>query len=167
MAKKKHVAYSSGEFSSLVGSRVGRAYLCVRRAFRAGTTEIGLTPVEFTVLAHISSGEARQSSISLALGISMQNLTTILDKLEQRDVIKRTQSAKDRRVRAIKLTKVGEDLLEHAAVLVNAVEDRITAKMTPGERAIFVELLDKVSGPEDADAAEQDDDEPQPVTRTA
>ncbi|API58633.1 hypothetical protein BSL82_04330 [Tardibacter chloracetimidivorans] len=156
MGKKRHGAYSSGEFNSLVGSRIGRAYLCVRRAFRAGTAEIGLTPVEFTVLAHISGGDAQQSGISLALGISMQNLTTILDKLEQREIIKRTQSVKDRRVRAIRLTKAGEDLMERAAVLVDAVEDRITVAMTPGERAIFVELLDKVSGPEGAEAKTPD-----------
>jgi DNA-binding MarR family transcriptional regulator len=157
MNKKAQDSYSTSEFNALVGSKIGRAYLCVRRAFRAGTAEISLTPVEFTVLAHIGRGEIQQSGISLALGISMQNLTTILDKLEQRGIIKRTQSTTDRRARAIRLTKNGETLMKRARVLVDAVEDRLTVTMTSGERAIFVELLDKISDPAAANAGAASD----------
>lgn len=144
MGRSRRAIYSADALNALVGTKVGSAYLMVRRAFRAGMAETELTPLEFSVLAHVSSADIHQAALGLALSVSMQNLTPILDRLEQRGIIARVQSARDRRVRVIHLTDAGQTLMVRAATLVETVEERLMAAMSPAERLMFVELLDKL-----------------------
>jgi len=144
MGRKRRAIYSADALNALVGTKIGSAYLLVRRAFRAGMEETELTPLEFSVLAHVSSADIHQAALGLALSVSMQNLTPILDRLEQRGIIARVQSTSDRRVRMIHLTDLGQALMTRSATLVEMVEERLMAAMSPGERLIFIELLDKL-----------------------
>ena len=130
---------------SLIGGKIGAAYLRARRLFRAHMTELNLSPVEFYVLALAASGDLHQSALSLALNISTQNLTIVLDDLEKRTLITRVQSKTDGRVRLIHLTTHGSQSIKHALREIVVVEDELTGALSPGERLIFGELLDKVS----------------------
>jgi DNA-binding MarR family transcriptional regulator len=130
---------------SLIGGKIGSAYLQARRLFRAHMTDVQLSPIEFYVLALISSSDLHQSALSLALNISTQNLTLVLERLAQRNFITRVQSKTDGRVRLIHLTAEGSRVIKHALDEIVVVEAELTSGLSPGERLIFSELLDKVT----------------------
>ena len=130
---------------SLIGGKIGAAYLKARRLFRAHMTGLQLSPVEFYVLALTASGDLHQSALSLSLNISTQNLTIVLEGLGQRKFITRVQSATDGRVRQIHLTTHGLQVIKRALREIVAVEDELTSALSPGERLLFGELLDKMT----------------------
>ncbi len=136
---------TSAIVDSLIGGKIGAAYLKARRLFRAHMTALQLSPVEFYVLALAASSDLHQSALSLALNISTQNLTIVLEGLGQRNLITRVQSETDGRVRVIHLTPQGSQVIKRAMKEIVVVEGELTSALSPGERILFGELLDKIT----------------------
>lgn len=75
----------------------------------------GLTAPQLLIMQAIhNSGDVTIKSISRQVSLSQATVTTILDRLESRDLIRRLRSQTDKRIVHASLTKEGESLLNQA-----------------------------------------------------
>ena len=85
---------------------------------------LGLTPQQAHLLCVLISGPLGMTELSRILSIERSSLTSMVDRLERRDLVIRTANPADRRASHIELTSAGRALAHDAH---NAVVDRIEA----------------------------------------
>ncbi|WP_240635863.1 MarR family winged helix-turn-helix transcriptional regulator [Caldimonas tepidiphila] len=130
----------------LLGYNLAQADIPAKKAFIKYMGPLGLRPVEYTVLTLVMSNEnVTQKQLSQALSVSAPNMTLLLDRLEERRLISRTRSEADRRMQIIALTEQGQELMRRAEEISVTMEKEILRHLTPAERAILFELLQKVA----------------------
>lgn len=104
-----------------------------------------LKPVEYTVLTLIDENPGGSlARLARALAVMPPNITVMVDRLEARGLIKRTQSNQDRRTQVLHTTKKGADLVKRATEAIVAAE-KTALQLTPGEHTLLVELLHKIA----------------------
>ncbi|MDO9386112.1 MAG: MarR family transcriptional regulator, partial [Thiobacillus sp.] len=85
---------------------------------RAIWTSHGLTPAEFDVLATLRNAppphELTPSQLQYSVMITSGGLTKVMQQLEARDLVTRSQQQQDLRIKPIKLTHSGKRLVERA-----------------------------------------------------
>jgi DNA-binding MarR family transcriptional regulator len=129
----------------LLGYSVARADISLRRAFMEVGRELDVRPAEYSalvVLAH--NDDVSPGALGKALSISAPNLAVMLERLNTRGLISRTPRKEDRRGHVIKLTVAGKQLVKRGKALEPLAEGRVTSRLTPAERALLVELLQKI-----------------------
>ena len=116
-------------------ARALTAYVKLMRASEAVTVRIhrpvvdaGLTVTQFGVLeALYSLGPLSQRDIARKILKSTGNITFVIDKLEQRGLVRRERNRKDRRLYAVDLTQAGRRMIRsmfprHAARVVREMK---------------------------------------------
>lgn len=132
----------------LMGLKTSLADARLRRAFHARMKPLKLRPVDFTILVLLlANQDVTQKALCRALDVSPPGLAVILDRLQARGLLVRERSEIDRRAHQIQLTDTGRELATEAEVLSQGVDDAITAVLTPGERLLLAELLNKLVRP--------------------
>jgi MarR family transcriptional regulator, organic hydroperoxide resistance regulator len=92
------------------------AVLAVQRAAHASVhllsarlADLGLTGSEINALANLADGRRRTvSALAAAAGVRATTMTSVLDRLEQRGLVRRGPAAGDRRAVLVALTETGE-----------------------------------------------------------
>ena len=85
---------------------------------------LGLTPQQAHLLCVLLGGPLGMTELSRILSIERSSLTSMVDRLERRDLVARTANPTDRRACQIELTTAGQALAHDAH---NAVITRIEA----------------------------------------
>lgn len=121
------------------------------QAFRNYEQHIGrpfdLRPVEFSILVLLqSNSDVSQTQLALAMGVAAPNMTGILHKLEARGLVERQRADTDRRKQHIVLTTEGRALLREAQGAGKVMDKAWLARLSKGEVAMLMELLDKLAG---------------------
>lgn len=105
-----------------------------------------LRPVEFTVLCLVNENPGVSAKqLARALAVTPPNLTTWIDRLEQRGLVERERSHADRRAQHIRTTVAGAALALQTAGLIVAAERDTLAGLSHAERLILIELLHKAA----------------------
>ena len=114
--------------------------------------ESGLTIPQVVVLQSVRElGEVTTGQISRRVSLSQGTVTSILDRLEERELVRRYRSTKDRRVVHTQLTKEGRAALRKAPPLLH---ERFLERFEelPARRQLdIVRTLQKVAEMMDAD----------------
>lgn len=77
--------------------------------------EVGLTGPQLTILNEVNrQGDMSTGELAKAISVSQATITGILERLEKKELIKRTRSDKDRRKVYVSVTTTCKALLEHA-----------------------------------------------------
>jgi DNA-binding MarR family transcriptional regulator len=106
-----------------------------------------LRQVEYSILALVETNDkVTHKRLSTALGVAAPNLTIVLDRLEQRQLVKRTRSPHDGRVQYIQLTPRGRTLHGRAKQIADTMEDELLSHFSAGERTMLFGLLQKPAG---------------------
>jgi DNA-binding MarR family transcriptional regulator len=71
----------------------------------------------------------------------------LLDRLQERDIVKRERSEVDRRSQNICLTPAGDALARKAAEAAVPMEHEVLTRLSAAEQAMLIELLRKVALP--------------------
>ena len=71
----------------------------------------------------------------------MSNTTRLIDKLIDKNYVKRTICEKNRRKIELFITKKGMEILEKIDIVVDKAELKITQRLSPGDRERLVSLL--------------------------
>jgi DNA-binding MarR family transcriptional regulator len=110
-------------------------------------TEAGLSDVrDWIVLACLTDGgQCTQLELSRLLGLDKTTLITVLDRLEQRELIVRGADPSDRRVRIPRITAAGRELQARFAADRDAAEAQLLAGIEPAQRALLVTLLTRIA----------------------
>jgi DNA-binding MarR family transcriptional regulator len=119
-----------------------------QRDLRQLTAErTGVSFARARVLRRLARGPMRMSELAEELGTEKPYLTVMIDDLEQRGLVTRTQSSDDRRVRVLALTDAGRTVAEQAEQVVSEPAPGLS-RLTPGELATLVSLLEKAAAPQ-------------------
>ncbi len=94
-----------------------RVYTILSRNITGKVTALGLTAPQYRVLRQLQQtggGPLSASELAERLGVTPGNLTGILDRLEQEDLLTRQRGAQDRRSLQVGITPAGEALMQRA-----------------------------------------------------
>lgn len=128
-----------------VGYNVKRAYMVMQPASQAALAGLDLRIPSFSCLAVIVRNPGIAPSVLAEhLKIERSNIVVIIDELETRDLISRTQSSTDRRRHALTATIRGRQLHDRAIAALHQAEERQLARLDAAERAQLVALLNKI-----------------------
>jgi DNA-binding MarR family transcriptional regulator len=114
----------------------------MRREFREQAAGLKLTPALARLLFHVDRQPGcRQSDLAALLEVTPVTLGRMIDRLEQRGLVRRAPDPDDRRAVRIHLTKTARPLIARMDTIVDRVTERATAHLSPAERTTLVRLL--------------------------
>ena len=103
-------------------------------------------------LAHVGvlkaifqAGGVTQRQLGDTLGMFPSNLVRLIDELEEKNLVRRENSTKDRRSYTLQLTEKGHRVVLELITLTRAHQDRICTSLAPAERQELTRLLQKIA----------------------
>ncbi|MDC8783812.1 MarR family winged helix-turn-helix transcriptional regulator [Paucibacter sp. hw1] len=147
-SKIKRSPLAEGALESVIGYHIAKARVATQALYvRHIGKPFKLRPVEYSVLMLLrANSDLTPKKLSRALSLSGPNLTILLDRLQNNGLIERVRSEIDRRSQQVLLTAEGSVFADDLARRTPQMEAELAHCLTPGERAMLVELLNKVSG---------------------
>jgi DNA-binding MarR family transcriptional regulator len=104
-----------------------------------------LVQLEYALLVFVDDMPGiSQQTLSEALGIDRNNLSLIVDRLEARNLLKRSVNGADRRARELYITPQGKKLWQRCRLKVLAANNGIVACLNAAEREQFLDMLVRV-----------------------
>jgi DNA-binding MarR family transcriptional regulator len=117
-----------------VGYLMGRARASLLSALDAHLERFGLSGMQFAVLKHLSEGSARTAAeLCRFMQYDTGAMTRILDRLEERGLVSRERSRKDRRAVVLKLAPGGRAQLPRFASVASGVLEAHLAGFSAAE----------------------------------
>ncbi|AKG23816.1 MarR family winged helix-turn-helix transcriptional regulator [Calothrix sp. 336/3] len=127
-----------------IGYRVKLLSQLLTRRFTERLEPFGLTPFHWLVLCCLWQEDGLPTS---SIGDKLQQvggtLTGVLDRMEERGLIRRERDTRDRRVWRIWLTPAGKDLETILPPICDAVRQEAMAGISDTEQEIFSQLLNR------------------------
>jgi DNA-binding MarR family transcriptional regulator len=93
------------------------------------------------ILRGLKGVAANLSTVQERMVNRMSNTTRLIDKLIDKNYVKRTICEKNRRKIELFITKKGMEILEKIDIVVDKAELKITQRLSPGDRERLVSLL--------------------------
>jgi DNA-binding MarR family transcriptional regulator len=133
--------------SHLLGYQLVQADIPLKKVFfKHIGGPLGLRPVEFTILVLLAFNPGiTAKQLGQTLAVTAPHVTILLDRLSEKGWLERVRSEKDRRAQNIHLTPAGEKLARNAHQTSKTMEDDVLRHLSAGERAMLLELLQKVA----------------------
>jgi DNA-binding MarR family transcriptional regulator len=115
---------------------------------------VGLTVPQLIVLREI--GEIREGApigqIAKRISLSQATVTTIVDRLEQRDAVRRQRAESDRRKVYVQITESGRALLDKSPPILQEQFIDAFDQIEPWEQTLILSTLQRVAAMMDAQA---------------
>jgi DNA-binding MarR family transcriptional regulator len=135
----------AGDVGYLLARAGGRAIRELNRALQP----FGLRSRHYTVLlVAAESGGRSQRELSDLLAIDPSAVVAIVDDLARSGLVRREPHPDDRRTRLVVLTDTGRARVEQCQALAREVGDGLQVGLTTAERALLLDLLQRVAGSE-------------------
>lgn len=123
--------------------------------FIVAMKDSGLSTSQLNTLMRLHyRGSCPVSGISDELGLTAAAASQIVDRLAGMGLIERTEDAKDRRVRQVRLTTKGRGLVARGVDARIAWVRDLTRRIPPKELGVIIEALERLT--EAADASDQE-----------
>ncbi len=107
---------------------------------------VSLTPMQYALLCGIRAHpQTDQATLAGIAACDRVTLGKILDRLEERGLITRAQSASDKRAKVLVLTDEGRATLEIAVPFIRDLQQDILGGLDQAEKVVFVDLLQKLT----------------------
>ena len=117
----------------------------IQDRIRADMANYNLSITEFAVLEVLfHKGKQTIQQVAKSILISSGSMTYVIDKLEQKGLLKRNACPEDRRVIHVTLTDTGTDLMNEIMPKHEGFVDYIFESLDKDETEIIVNLLKKV-----------------------
>ena len=136
------MAYS---LETSIGFHLNRAANIVHAGFSKCLEPYDVAPEQFATLMIISEdGEINQSEIAELLAKGRPTVSRTLDALEKKGLIVREENSADRRIKPIRLTEKGREVLSAVQPKARQFNDAIRARLAPGEAETFFHVLETI-----------------------
>ena len=132
--------------SDMPGHLIRRLNQLSTQVFSQRIREAGLnlTPVQFAALDAINSNSGiDQASIAALIAYDKATIGGVIDRLEQKGLVARSISDRDRRAREVRLTRQGEQTYLSAIPIVASLQKEILGGLSEEERSKLLKLLRK------------------------
>jgi len=131
---------------SQLGYAATRVSVKLKHNFTRDLGAVRLTVAEFSLMSLlVANQDVNQKQLCQALSLTPPRLAVILDRLEERRLVRRVRSLEDRRESIVHLTAAGKDLQEQARRVAAKMNAQEAAVLTDGEYELLIELLHKVA----------------------
>jgi DNA-binding MarR family transcriptional regulator len=105
-------------------------------------SEVGLSATEGHVLSYLRSySPAPVSEFHRVFGLKRSTLTGVLDRLEQRGLLEREPSTRDRRAIMVRLTERGRGHADRVQQVLEALEAAISARVGSADLRGFLAVM--------------------------
>lgn len=109
--------------------------------------ESGLTPPQFTILGSIERlGAVAIGRVAEDVNLTQATVTTIINRLEEKGLVKRLRSEKDKRIVHATLTRDGKQVLKEAPTLLQDQFSERFEQLAEWEQSMIVAALQRVAG---------------------
>jgi DNA-binding MarR family transcriptional regulator len=115
-----------------------------RRCEEEPAPEVSREEIRAMIILH-SAGKIIMSSLAEALGVPLSTATHTVDRLVAKGLAVRNRSDEDRRVVQVEMSEHGKKLQDAFRVKRGEMARSWLAPLSPGEREIFLELMDKIT----------------------
>ncbi len=135
-------AIEIGALNDHLGYFIRRAQVWVFQDFIRALASADIRPAQYSVLVVIGANPGlSQADLAETLNIERARLVRVLDVIEQRGLIRRLPSPRDRRSHALHLTREGQRSLKRARNLAALHEARLTDRLGPAQHRFLLEAL--------------------------
>jgi DNA-binding MarR family transcriptional regulator len=142
------------------GYQIRRLRQIAAAIFAAEAAPYGITSQQFTTLFALSDVPSlEQYELCEMLSLDRSTMATLLVRLEEKDLVRRSTSAHDRRRKHVSLTPRGRRLLAALAPANERIQERILAPLARDDRATFTRLLKQLVDDHTSAASQHDDEE--------
>lgn len=144
-------ALGRGRLDGLLGYWLRRAQVRVFQDFAAAMAADGLTPGLLGALLLVEANPGiSQSALAAALGIDRSTAVSLIDRLQRRNLVKRSQRAGDRRANALEIPRASRTAFARILARLSAHEARIAAALAPADRAALMGFLRQLANADPA-----------------
>jgi DNA-binding MarR family transcriptional regulator len=106
---------------------------------------VGMTPVQYSVFSLVATNPGlSQVAIGDSLNMDRASTMAIVRKLENAELIDCRKSLQDRRMQALHLTAKGEKEFKAVDKRVTDYDIKMSKRLTPKERQLFLECIAKL-----------------------
>ncbi len=127
-----------------LGYRIKLLSQLLARTFQERLEPFGLTPFHWVVLCCLWQEDGLATS---TLGERLQQvggtLTGVLDRMEERGLVRRERDARDRRIWRIWLTEAGKQLEEELPPIALEIREKAMAGISKTDRELLSKLIDQ------------------------
>jgi len=118
----------------VVGHLIGRARSALLTGLDSELEPFGLTGAQFAVLKNVADGTADTAAdLCRTMHYDTGSMTRMLDRLEEKSVLRRERCTQDRRVVYLRITDTGNELLPQLRAAAVHVLSRHLAGFSPTE----------------------------------
>ena len=137
---------SAGLLETLLGYHIARVDYELRKLYETHVgARLGLRTSEYSVLMIIAANsDITARKVGDMLAIAAPNLSTLVERLRARGLIKRTQSETDKRAVNLSLTVDGKRVVKEANALSANLKHHEVPRLSASERQTLLALLQKV-----------------------
>ena len=145
-SKIKSDQISAGLLETLLGYHVARVDYELRKLYETHVgARLGLRTSEYSVLMIIAANaDITARKVGDILAIAAPNLSTLIERLRMRGLIKRTQNEADKRAVNLSLTVDGKRVVKEAHVLSANLKLNEAPKLSAAEQKTLLVLLQKI-----------------------
>ena len=130
------------ELYQMPGHLIRRLQQVSSALFAEECGDLDLTSVQFAALMAIRANpDVDATRLSTLIAFDRSTIGDVLERLEAKGWVNRAPSPTDKRIRLLRLTPKGANLLQQAMPAVRRVQERLVSPLTPADRARIVDLL--------------------------
>ena len=130
------------DLNDLPGHLMRRLQQIAVGIFLDETADADIRPVQFALLFAASHEPGMdQRTLAARIGFDTSTIGAVVDRLEERGLVRRNASPVDKRVRLLSVTADGEALLQLAMPAMRRAQKRMLAPLAPDDRVRFVEMM--------------------------
>jgi DNA-binding MarR family transcriptional regulator len=127
----------------LISRNYTRSNALLNEGFAAADT--GLRPYHYRLMASIDEeGPLGQAELGRVSGIDRSDVANMLAELEQLELVERTLDPTNRRRNIVAITQAGSDQLMALGDILDQIQERVVAPLSPNERRQLTKLLHKL-----------------------
>jgi DNA-binding MarR family transcriptional regulator len=133
------------ELYKMPGHLIRRAQQIAVSIFLEECAEFDLTPVQYAALFAINDTPGIDATrLSSVLAFDRSTLGNVLDRLENKKLVARSTTPDDKRVKVLRLTPKGQQVLATVEPLVVQAQQRILAPLSEADQKKFVTILEQL-----------------------
>ena len=147
MVDEANAPIALGKLGELLGYNFRVAQLRAFETFAGCVEDPGLTPTLAGMLLLIEANPGiKQTDIAAALRLDRSTLVRLVDRCEERKLVKRIASTVDRRVTTPALTPRGKTYVAAMREKLDRHETQLSARLTGRERTTLLSLMRRLNG---------------------
>lgn len=133
---------SMSDLSSMPGHLIRRIHQISTAIFTEECAALGLTSVQFAALGAIRDNpDVDATRLSSLIAFDRSTIGSLLERLEMKGWVVRSPSSHDKRIKLLRLSDAGLQVLKCAEPAVCRVQERLLAPLDPDDRTKIMRML--------------------------